>query len=427
MRGRRNRVAAGLAYASPVSEVPDIERRLRRRLRALSTREFLDWRAGREYAKNAEPIVDALADLVHAGRAAAAVPLAERALTVLVAVLGHADDSAGLIGDLVRRLLDLHLDASRAARDDPTRLARWLIRFGLDDQDWFTVDVDTYAEPLGEVGVAVYRGEIERRWAAGDRSFAVRRAKERLAFVDRDVDALVALLGGELTLSRQYLHVAEAMRQLDKYDHALSWALRGLAERPDGHADKLYDFAVAEYLRRGAQEDALSLRRRQHEHRRTLASYLALRSVARAAGSWEQDRPPALALLQQERPRDHVTALLADGADDLAWEAAQSADLDPALWLRLVERRELTHPRDVVPVYRRLIEETLRTADRRNYREAVALLRRMQRAYAAASDDHTFGGYIAQLRAVHRRRPSLLEQLDRAFPRHQGADSQPPA
>jgi tetratricopeptide (TPR) repeat protein len=278
--------------------------------RTLRTCRYLDGPAGAEYAKNAEPVVAALAELAQAGRAEEAIQLTERALTILVEVLGRADDWAGMIGDLVRRLLDIHLDASRAARAagrpggqggqgrDPLRLAAWLVRFGLDDQDWFAVDVDTYAEPLGAAGVALYREEVDRRWSAGDRSFGVRRAKERLAFLDRDIDTLVELLGGNLASSRQYLHVAAAMRQLDRYDDALSWALRGVAERPDPLVGKLYDFAVTEHLRRGNTEEALALRRRQHRHQRTEASYLALRSIARAVGTWADDGPAALALIE---------------------------------------------------------------------------------------------------------------------------------
>jgi hypothetical protein len=260
-----------------------------------------------EYVKNAEPVIAALAELAHAGQTNDAIRLAEHAIAVLLGISRQAEDPAGLIADLIRQLLDIHLDASRVAPREPARLADWLLRLSLDEQDCVTIDVDTYADPLGESGLAVYRAEVERRWAAGDWSFGVRRAKERLAFLDRDVAALVELLGGNLAMSRQYLHVAMAMRQLDRYDDALGWALRGLAERPDRFAGKLYDFAVGEYLRRGAQEDAVALRRRQHAQQRTVASYLALRSIARAAGTWDEDRPAALAQLDQ-RPGDQLEA-----------------------------------------------------------------------------------------------------------------------
>lgn len=277
---------------------------LRREIdRTLRTEGFLDWRAATEYAKNADPLVEKLAELSRGRSPREAAALIEHAIDVLVEVLAHADDSAGSIGDLVRRLLDSHLDASRAGGHQPPELARWLVRFGLDEQDQFTVDVDIYADPLGTRGIALYRDEVERRWSAGDRSFGVRRAKERLAFLDHDVEALVALLGGDLTISRQYLHVASGMQQLGRYDDALAWALRGLDEKPDRFVGKLYDFAVAEYLRRGAHDEALALRRRQHQQQPTEESYLALRLLARAAGTWEVDGPPALALLEQAQPQ----------------------------------------------------------------------------------------------------------------------------
>ncbi|MFT3851308.1 MAG: hypothetical protein QM733_00985 [Ilumatobacteraceae bacterium] len=45
----------------------------------------------------------------------------------------------------------------------------------------------------------------------GFASFAARYAHERLAIIDRDVDRLVELLGGDLSASHQYVRVAEAM------------------------------------------------------------------------------------------------------------------------------------------------------------------------------------------------------------------------
>ncbi|MHB8593896.1 MAG: hypothetical protein ACYDB3_06120 [Acidimicrobiales bacterium] len=122
--------------------------------------------------------------------------LIERAIGHVVKVIRHADDSGGLIGDLARELLDLHARTCGASVADPLKLARWMVRFGFEDQDFFVADPVRYAGTLGERGLAAYRREVRRRRDAGDSSFAVRYAEERIAVLDGDIKRIIRLLGG---------------------------------------------------------------------------------------------------------------------------------------------------------------------------------------------------------------------------------------
>ena len=73
-----------------------------------------------------------------------------------------------------------------------------------------------------------------------------------------------------------------------------------------------------------------------------------------------------------------VDALLDDGEGELAWQTATTLpglDLGERAWLRLAEERQKTHPAQALPVYWRLIDSTLETADRRAYAAAVRLLK----------------------------------------------------
>jgi len=69
--------------------------------------------------------------------------------------------------------------------------------------------------------VAAYRDAVEAR--RDDDSFAVRYAGERLAILDRDVNAVVRLLGGDLATPCQFTRVAGAMRELGLDYAALAW------------------------------------------------------------------------------------------------------------------------------------------------------------------------------------------------------------
>jgi len=117
-----------------------------------------------------------------------------------VKVILKADDSDGMIGDLARDLLDLHARACDAGNADPIKLARWMIKFHFDEQDFFEVDPVRYANALGKAELAAYRSEVERRSNAGSgHSFALEYAQVRLAVLDADTETLVNLLGGDLT------------------------------------------------------------------------------------------------------------------------------------------------------------------------------------------------------------------------------------
>lgn len=74
----------------------------------LRTRRHLDYWGSSAWARDAGPVVDALGDEVAAEPSAELVVVLQRAAGHLVKVIMRADDSDGMIGDLARRVLDLH-------------------------------------------------------------------------------------------------------------------------------------------------------------------------------------------------------------------------------------------------------------------------------------------------------------------------------
>jgi hypothetical protein len=383
--------------------------------RGLRTRRFLGYRESGAWAGAARPIVAELGNAVDASPSRALVELLQRAIGHVVKVILHADDSDGLIGDLARELLALHARACDAGVADPVDLAAWMVRFRFDDQDFFEVDPVRYASALGEEGLAAYRDAVTAR-RDGD-SFAVRYAHERLAILDGDADALVKLLGGDLTRPHQFIRVAEAMGELGLEDEVLAWARRGIAQTSGWQTAQLYDLACAAHERRGEPLFVLELRRAQHERMPSSSTYRALRTAADALDAWSLERDAARATLQRTDPRGYVDALLGDDNLDLAWSAAEAAPPDALgfdLWLRLAESRERDRPGDALAVYQRLADEVLERADRSAYRSAARLLQRAQAAAQAAGELEAFTAHLTRLREQHRRRPTLIAILDKA-------------
>ena len=404
--------AVRLAAASPTERLGVLRREVDRGLR---TRRFLGYRESAEWAQEAAPVVDALAQAVAVEPSLELVALLERAVGHVIKVILRADDSDGLIGGLAQRLLDLHEQACAAGVAEPVALARWMVRFTFEDQDFFMVDPVRYADALGDKGLAAYRNAVAKR-SAGPHRFARSYAAERLAVLDGDVDRVVELHGGDLTTPYQFIRVAEAMLELGREDDALVWARRGIAETTGWQVAKLYDLAATVLAGRGDGTSALDLRREQHQRMPSSSTYSLLQAATEAVGGWEAEREPARAVLGARDQGALVDVLLTDGDVDGAWSVAGDGGWEPGeqRWRRLAEAREPTDPAGALGVYLRLTDAALVQADRRAYREAVRHLKAARRAATAADLSSVVDDRLVLLREQHRRRPTLISMLDKA-------------
>ncbi len=384
--------------------------------RGLRTRRFLGYRESSEWARAAQPVVEELRSVAVSSPSSDLIALVERAVGHVVKVIMHADDSNGTIGSLARELLEVHAQACDAGVADPVKLAAWMVRFSCDDQDFFEVDPVRYASALGERGLVAYRRAIDER-GDGERIFAVRWARERLAVLDGDGEAIVALLGGDLNAPHQFIRVCEAMAELGRDEEVLLWAGRGIAETNGWQVAQLYDLACGVHERRSAPLEVLRLRREQHELMASAGTYSRLRSAADAVGAWEIERDAARLALRERDLGGLVDALLDEGDVESAWSIAhEGPDWDPGLQqrLRLAEAREERQPEQALPWYMLVVDELLLETGRRAYARAIPVLKHARRAADAAGQSEWFAARIADLREYHRRRPTFLAMLDKA-------------
>ncbi len=332
----------------------------------------------------------------------------------------NADDSNGQIWLLARDLLELHVGVCDGGVADQVALAKWMVRFTFEDQDFFVVDPVRYAVALGEEGLSVYRAEVTRRAiGVGDRerSFAERYSRQRLAIIDRDVPALIEELGGDLSSPHQFSRVVEAMLELDDPDAALEWAQRGIAETDGWQVAKLYDLAASILSDRGEDDGVFRLRLQHHQRMPSGSTYRSLRTAAEVTGRWSDVRSDARELLEARSPGDYIDALLADHDTAEAWTAAMSNaawQLDDRQWERLAAERESDDPAAAFDVYLRLADSALQAANRNAYRTAVRHLQAAGRCASRANLDAALHQHMVNLRNVHRRRPTFIAMLDKA-------------
>lgn len=361
-------------------------------------------------------------------------PLAERlavcqkAIASAVAVILKADDSSGIIGDAVRRLLRLHPQLAAQAQPPVLRLVDWLIAFQFDGkQDFFEIDPVAYAPALGDLGLQRYRDQLERlrdelasepgeregRAAPGGHTrFALDWNARRLAVLDRDVDAIIATHARDRTVPRWLHDTAEALAEIDRPDLAIEWAKRA-TDHGDGHQSLQAADSWCALLAEHRPDQVLAARWEVFERWPTSSTASALHQAAGAA--WPPYRDQVLDRLAA-RPRDAVLfALLTLKEPELAWDLAHELPLDDAdAWDRVLKEYEKLDPLATIPVHTRLVEQQLVEAGAQNYQRAAKRLRTMRALTAGTSHRLDVDALIARLRETHRRRPRLLQELDRA-------------
>jgi hypothetical protein len=388
------------------------------------------YRGRREYSQRARAVAAAVADMIEAGDAASAGPLARRAVERVTAALMYLDDSAGIVGDDLRALMDLYARACREAPPDAKRLATWLVSRQLDGPGWPAIELKEFAEALGQHGLAEVARLTEERGATADpdswtAQWGIKDLREQLAAVSGDIDAHVAVLAEDLRSAHRYGEIVAVLRAAARDDDAEQWARKGLAEHASGfQTDQLRDQLVDLLLDGGRGVEAVAVRRAIYERRALHQDYLNLRQAAQQAGNWADLNGWALDLLrdraraEQWYVRELISVLVSENLLDEAWAAAMvdPGQVPDSQWFQLIEAREQDHPADVIRPYQDLIEIGLdRASDKYRYPKAVKIIRRLRDSYHRAGDEAGFTAYVADLRQRHRRKTSFIAKLDKAL------------
>jgi hypothetical protein len=386
------------ALAEPTPQITALSRQLEA---SLSVRGSVDHAGSVEYASIADDVLDVVEQLISSGHAAEARALARRAVERITESLLLIDDTSGVVGAACQRALTLYARGCTAARPNSAKLAGWLFRLQLHSPGWPTVKLSDFADALGDAGMSAYRTLLADAWEArsaaeGDirPALTLLLMRERLAKLDGDPNALE--IAERLPNPALFLSVAGG--------ETTQW---------------LVEFLVQAYLDCGRTQDALELRRSQLAAQPTRDQFARLKDTASTVDRWAEVRPWALDELHAAADRHGfgdalVGALLDDTEPDEAWLAAEKYGCAAQLWLEVARHRRVNHPTDVLPGYRTLIDERAAHTGRRHYREVVNLLRELRSAADAGGQLPAFRAFVGDLRARHRRKSALLDELDRA-------------
>jgi uncharacterized Zn finger protein len=414
---------------------------------ATRTGGFVDYGSAHGFARNIDAVIDSIQELLDEGHAAEVIELAENGIARCEQALGSMDDSDGNMSGLVERLGEIHHTACLAAKPAPEELARRLFRGEVESSyDLFDGSAETYADVLGERGLAVYRQLAQAQWeklpalapgedrhSYGHDRFRLTSIMESLARASGDIEQLVAVKCKDLSSSYSFLNVAEVYREAGQRDKALEWALRGLktfVKQPDS---RLEDFIADEYHRLCRHDEAMALIWGQFERRVDLQAYIHLKEHADRAKQWPAWRQKALELVHKEigeamrrprpqdrwtyhRPPDHsllVEIYLWEKDAESAWQEAQVGGCSNELWMRLAEHREKDHPADALAIYCKQIAPIVSRTNNEAYHEAFELIHTIKVLMARLDQHDQFAAYLDDLRKTYKPKRNFMAMLNR--------------
>ena len=413
---------------------------------ATDTSGFVDYYSAHDFARGIDNVVDSIKELLADGFANEVIELAEHALSRVEKALGDMDDSDGNMGDILERLQEIHHKACVKARPDPEVLAKRLFKWELTtDWDTFSDAAETYADVLGEKGLAVYRKLAEAEWAKlpalgpeqakrgydHDR-FRITSIMESLACVDGDVESLVAVKCKDLSSAYHFLEIAQVYKDGGKTDKALEWAEKGLQTFPENIDSRLREFLANECHRRRRHSETMQLIWANFIERPHLEEYKRLKEHAERIKEWSKWRQQAL---------EHIRGLIADAKRgksptgkywldvrehsmlveifiwerdiEAAWREAQTGGCNEYFWMELARLREKEHPADAVEVYRTQVEPIVQRTNNQAYRETIRLIKKVGGVMKRLGQDKEFAEYVSSLRIKYGAKRNFIKLLNR--------------
>lgn len=409
---------------------------------------FVTYQTAAGWAASVDEMIDAVEDLCDSGHHDAAARLAEHAHRRADEAVDYVDDSDGWITVISERLSDLHLRACEEGPPEVSELAARLVEMELASElGGFYRSAATYAEILGETGLAAFREHLEphrervERKAASDKYssevFAWRQAMVGWAHGTGDPEALIEAHSHGSMLADDMLEIARALDRAGRGDEAVAWARRGMADwsgRPH-QLDGLRDFLALKMRGRGDDKAAVELFWQAFVAAPSLSAYRRLldegpgedwlrrcRDHLRRVleGVPRSDAAPLApeAAFGPLPPRVPLAAgalmeiLMYEGLAEAAWGVARQHGCGSQMWLTIARALENTRPLDSIAVYEPAALAIIDAKKADRYQSAVDLMVRIRRLADSAGKPRRFESLLSRVRTEHKAKRKLKSLLD---------------
>jgi uncharacterized Zn finger protein len=407
---------------------------------ATRTHGYVEYRDARQWADSVAAVLERVRTLID-DHARVVLRLMGHFFERMDHALQNMDDSDGQGGAVYAKGCGVHLEACLNARPDPVALAQELFAREIDsDWEFFHGASETYADALGESGLAEYRRLAEKAWQkiqprwqgkrGADEEFGARyrlgSILESFAERDGDLDARIAIRAKDLSSAYSYLGIAQLCLDHDRKSEALKWTEDGLWEFEDRPDERLVLFAAELYRTLNRREDADALLWHGFERSPSEELYRALKAGARSdklAAEATRDRALALLRARLDAPKKErsptwsrarellLDVMLEEKQLDEAWQVVRDYGSSKELLEALAKASEKSHPGEALTAYAQQVERLVSSGGNNSYEAARRLIGRMEAIRKKTNGIAAHAAYISDLKVRHKFRRNFVRLL----------------
>jgi uncharacterized Zn finger protein len=386
-------------------------------LSAYETHGYVSYYQASGRANQVLAVIDTFAEILNNGHPDSARELCEFALKTMCEELPEMDDSDGQLTDISYSLQELHLEAAKQSRPNPTDLAKFLFEFQSENQLSDAHDhLRVYGTLLGNVGLAEYGKCIDK---ARDDMDADQHQRLEVAYLEAtgDIDAVVALKSRRITTRYQCYEFVNYLTEIRRPKQALAAALSGMQKFPAQFQDnRLETLTVKLYLQMKQPQAAIDLAWKLFQSQPSVNTYEVLGGAEKFAALMPDWHQRALAILLQDPKRygqDILRIHQNRGEIEAAWEHATRHGCQEYTWIQLAHARAKTHPAEAGYTLLRIVGEEVGRTSNGKYEEAVALLKNAGEYLRQAGNGNEFEQSVDALRARFKAKRNFVALLDK--------------
>lgn len=407
--------------------------------------DYIDYYEMNSYVDELSSVTDLLESLLDDGHASEVQQLSLYAVDCMAEAFESMDDSDGAAASEMESWQEIHFRACQAAPpatdEQREELANMLFERELNaDWDEFYACAETYADLLGEAGIAEFKRLVEQAWEKlpvlmpgkkeeyrHDR-FRVTSMMESLAKLSGDVDVQVAIKARDLSRPYYFLQIAELLAKANRFDEALDWAEKGVAAFEREPDSRLEAYLAELYAQRQAFGKAVGIAWKPFVRQPSLRSWDTLKAFSSKAKVWESEwRQQALDHIRhqinEDKKRgvtrwhkpDHsllVQIFLHEDEVESAWLEANEGDCSADLWKRLGEKLGDSEPLQATFCWQQLVEPLINRKNNGAYSEAVRMMVTIGQWMKQADKEHAFRLWIQEIRMRHKPKRNLMKAMN---------------
>jgi uncharacterized Zn finger protein len=339
----------------------------------------------------------------------------------------NCDDSDGIYGEFIERLMGLHANTLSKFKCDQKKLVDWVI-YHWENNDYGLGDevLNVYSKALREDGLNVLKDYFlpkfksldksitqKSRWDTKYRYSSIKELLLKVYDLLGDDESFFNLAESKMLEADDYIILARKLVKLGRIDEAIEKCEQGL--RKDNDDKELLGILVELYRQKNHHKKELNAMERLFQLEPGDDLFKNIKRLAERIGEWNECKERMINVLRAKGYHGMLSALyMEDKNYDSLIKLAYDKKCDRESRERIAKFLVQEHPAESINLYRMVISEAIMEMENHAYRKAARLLANLRKLYLAEDKRHEWICYIEEIKKEHKTKRNFMGELMRA-------------